>query len=68
MADPNYRGEDYQADENLRHHGPAANRRCSDLLFLLIFLAFVGAVSYVMYLSFKEGKPEQLLNGVDGGG
>jgi len=68
MMDPDYKGQDYFANQKLRDHGPEANRRCSDLLFMLIFLGFIGVMGYITYGSYHDGNPKQLLNGVDGGG
>jgi choline transporter-like protein 2/4/5 len=45
--------------------GPLGNRRCTDFLFFLIFIAFVGAMGYISKYALANGKPEELLSPVD---
>jgi hypothetical protein len=47
MKDPNYRGEDYNADEKIQADGPLKNRKCTDCLFLILFIAFIFLISYI---------------------
>ena len=46
LMDPNYKGEDYMIDIELRQ-GPLKNRRCTDILCLIIFSCVIGAMIYV---------------------
>lgn len=45
--------------------GPLGNRRCTDFLFLLIFIAFAGAMGWICSYGLKNGKPDELLSPVD---
>lgn len=40
--------------------GPIKNRQCRDVLFLILFVAFLGGMGYTSYLTFKSGPPECL--------
>ena len=51
--DRNYKGEDYEVDQKLRE-GPMTDRKCTDCLFLIIFLAFVGVFCYVTVLGYQN--------------
>jgi choline transporter-like protein 2/4/5 len=41
------------------------NRRCTDFLFTILFLAFAGACGWVAIQGFNNGDPQKLLSGVD---
>ena len=41
------------------------NRRCTDCIFTILFLCFVGACGYVCNEGFANGKPLELLSPVD---
>ncbi|KAL3136905.1 hypothetical protein ABBQ32_006513 [Trebouxia sp. C0010 RCD-2024] len=41
------------------------NRRCRDLIYLILFAVFWGGMLYVAYLAFKRGKPERLEYAID---
>jgi hypothetical protein len=41
------------------------NRRCTDLLFTILFLAFAGVCGYVCMEGFSNGDPTKLLSPVD---
>ena len=48
------------------HAGPiATNRKCRDLVMLLVFVAAWGFNGYVGYNAIKTGDPERLVNGYD---
>ena len=65
LNDPNFKGESYEVEEALLEGGPLRNRKCTDCLFLVLFLAFAGAMGYVSMFAYKNGKPEELLSPVD---
>jgi len=46
-------------------NGPLSNRRCSDCLFTILFLAFLGLVGYIMIEAVENGDPQKLINPVD---
>lgn len=35
------------------------------MIFTLLFLAFAGGLGYVFYTSVRDGKPQEIINGVD---
>jgi len=41
------------------------NRRCTDCIFAILFLAFAGACGYVCIEGFTNGNPHELLSPVD---
>ncbi len=41
--------------------GPVANRRCRDILFLIIFLAFWGGMFYLASVVAKSGDPKKVV-------
>lgn len=43
-----------------------AERGCTDVPFLLVFLCFIGSMGYVTYVGFKEGDLPKLLAPLDG--
>ena len=65
MNDSNYQGETYVVDKNLRLQGPLRTRKCTDFLFTLIFLGFMGVMGWVLDMALVNGKPEVLLSPVD---
>jgi hypothetical protein len=67
LIDPDYKGEDYSIDPELRQ-GPLTNRRCTDLLCLIIFIAAIVAGGYVGYFSAVNGNPELLVAPLDADG
>jgi hypothetical protein len=46
FSDPNYKADDYVVDDRVKD-GPLDQRSCTDVLFCLIFLAFLGGVGIV---------------------
>ena len=67
LADPNYRGEDYTIDTAIEN-GPLTNRRCTDILCLLIFLIATGFAGYVLVYAVENGDPELILAPMDSDG
>ena len=67
LNDKKYDGKDYLADQELQN-GPLLNRRVTDGIFLLIFLATIGAYGWTCAYAFEHGRPRQLLTPVDGDG
>ena len=67
LNDKNYDGQDYTADQALRD-GPLTNRKCTDVLFFLLFFVFFGGYGYTSYYGFKNGKPKELFRPVNGDG
>jgi solute carrier family 44 (choline transporter-like protein), member 2/4/5 len=65
MNDPEYRGEDTFVDKNLRLRGPLKDRKCTDLLFTLLFLAFAGVMVWIGEYGMKNGETWKLTNPVD---
>ncbi|XP_013398047.1 choline transporter-like protein 1 isoform X2 [Lingula anatina] len=48
--------------------GPLKNRGCTDVFFLLLFIAALGGMGYVSYLGITKGNPNMLVYGVDSWG
>ena len=48
--------------------GPLEDRSCTDILFCLIFLAFLGGFGIVSVFGYQNGKPERLLAPLDANG
>ncbi|XP_072935084.1 choline transporter-like 2 isoform X2 [Epargyreus clarus] len=63
-------GKDY--GEPIRHdpnfNGPIHNRSCTDVVFLILFIAFLGVWGYVGYYSMQHGSIEKLLAPIDSNG
>ena len=67
LANPDYKGEDYAIDPEIEK-GPQTNRRCTDLICLLIFLIAVGFSGYVAIYALEHGDPERIMAPMDGNG
>ena len=48
--------------------GPLEQRSCTDVLFCLIFLAFLGGVGVVSFFGYQHGQPARLLAPLDADG
>ena len=46
-------------------NGPIRNRRCTDIIFLILMIAFQGFSIYVVIYAFSEGDPSVLLQAQD---
>jgi len=49
-------------------NGPLEDRSCTDVLFCLIFLAFLVGFGIVSVIGFKNGQPQRLLAPLDADG
>ena len=49
-------------------NGPLEERSCTDLLFTLLFLAFLGGLGVVSVFGYQNGQPERLLAPLDADG
>ncbi|XP_063393664.1 choline transporter-like 2 isoform X3 [Cydia fagiglandana] len=58
-----------ESRDPLRHDpefsGPVRNRSCTDVVWLIVFILFLGAWGYVGYYGIKHGNVEQLLAPMD---
>ncbi|XP_022315112.2 choline transporter-like protein 1 isoform X1 [Crassostrea virginica] len=48
--------------------GPLVNRQCRDVVFLVIFVMYLGGMAYVAYRGISQGDPYRLIYGVDSWG
>ena len=48
--------------------GPLEDRSCTDILFCIIFLAFLGGFGIVSFFGYQNGKPERLFAPLDADG
>jgi hypothetical protein len=67
LKDSDYDGQDFTSDPELRN-GPMINRKCTDVLFWLLFVASIGAYGFTCFYGYKHGKPKELFTPVDGDG
>lgn len=67
LKDSTYDGQDFTADPGLRN-GPLVYRKCTDVLFWLLFVMSLGCYGYTCFYGFKHGKPRELFTPVDGDG
>lgn len=67
MADPNYKGDDYNIDTAIEK-GPLGNRKCTDMLCVLIFLACTGGMGYIGYYAVSNGDPDIIIAPYDSTG
>jgi hypothetical protein len=67
LADPNYKGNDYSIDTMISS-GPMSNRKCTDVLCLLIFFVATGGMGYLGYYSYSNGDPSLIMAPMDSDG
>ncbi|XP_048763229.2 choline transporter-like protein 1 isoform X2 [Ostrea edulis] len=48
--------------------GPIVDRECRDIIFLIIFILYMGGMVYVAYRGISQGDPYRLIYGVDSWG
>ncbi|XP_045159516.2 choline transporter-like protein 1 isoform X2 [Mercenaria mercenaria] len=52
-------------DDQDEFYGPLEQRECRDVIFLIIFVAFICGIGGVTYIAVKQGNPYRLVYGVD---
>ena len=57
FPEPDY-GENYKYEPDFQ--GPVRNRRCTDIICLCLFLAFLGGWAFVTYFAVSEGQIEKV--------
>lgn len=67
LKDADYDGQDFTSDQALRN-GPMVNRKCTDVLFWLLFVVSLGFYGFTCIYGWKNGKPDELFTPVDGDG
>lgn len=67
LKDKDYDGEDFTSDPELRN-GPMIHRKCTDVLFWILFVASIVFYFYTCIYGWKNGKPKELYTPVDGDG
>lgn len=67
FTDPNYKGEDYQAPKHLED-GPQKERKCTDVLFAIIYFLFVSAMIGCSVYGYVKGSPAKLFAPIDAEG
>ena len=60
LKDRKYTADDYNVDAEMAK-GPLQNRRCTDCLFLLIFMGFLGLMGYMTIDGYVNGDAEKML-------
>ncbi|XP_071117793.1 choline transporter-like protein 1 [Haliotis cracherodii] len=60
------KGEPRQVEDHFT--GPTKTRSCRDVVFLILFIAFIGGLGYVIYRAVDLGHPNRLIYGVDSWG
>ena len=66
LKDRSYKAEDYNVQVNLVK-GPLEQRRCTDVLWCIIFFIFLGGMGYMTIDGYVNGNPDMLLAPVSGG-
>ena len=59
-----YRGEDFLVNKELKN-GPIKQRKCTDFLFCLVFIVFLGLMIAITIFSWKNEQLELFLTPVD---
>lgn len=67
LNDKDYDGSDYLVDPELKN-GPLFNRKCTDVLCVLIFWLFIGVYGYTCVYAYQYSDPDKLLRPVNGDG
>ena len=65
LSDPNFNGEGYRASMEIRQHGPLKERKCTDVIFCLLFIAFCVVFTLIYQFALNNGRPDILLSPVD---
>lgn len=68
LKDRKWKGEGIELNKDIARSPTEKNRRCTDLLCCILFLAFiVGMISSAIY-GYAKGSPGKLIAPIDGGG
>ena len=67
LKDPNYKGEDFEIDQEIEN-GPRVNRGCTDILCCFLFLAFTFGMVVIASYAWAHGNPAKLLSPIESGG
>ena len=67
LKDENYDGQDYQVDSKIAD-GPIFDRKCTDILFFLLFWIFIGGYGWTCQYAYANGHPEEIFRPVNGDG
>ena len=62
------KNETPEVDKEDIRDGPVKKRGCTDILCLLLFLAFIGGWIFVAYLAFSQGDIDKVLHPTDSKG
>ncbi|XP_064486350.1 choline transporter-like protein 1 isoform X2 [Ornithodoros turicata] len=52
-------------DVFVEYNGPVKDRSCTDVLWLLVFIAFCVALAYILAIAVLRGDPLRIVNGMD---
>ena len=67
LANPNYKGDDYEIDTAIEN-GPLGNRRCTDIFCILVFIAALCGAGYIGMYAVSNGNPELVMTPYDSQG
>ncbi len=67
LKDRSYKAHNYGVSKELEK-GPLPQRKCTNLLCLIVFIAAVGAVLYMSIDGYVRGNPDEMLAPVSGAG
>jgi len=67
LNDKNYDGADYLVDPDIAH-GPLFNRKCTDMLCVLLLWVCLGSYAWTAHFAYTNGQPDKLLRPVNGDG
>ena len=65
LKDRNYKGEDFNVKPELGQ-GPFNERKCTDALCCIIFLAFLTGMGFCTSYGYAAGNPNKLIAPIDG--
>lgn len=60
LKDRKYKAEDYVPDKKIIE-GPMNNRRCTDCLFLIAWISFLGLMMYMIIVGYVQGDAAYML-------
>jgi hypothetical protein len=60
LKDRKYKAEDYQPDKSIIE-GPMMNRRCTDCLFLIVWMAFLVGMMAMIISGYTKGDTAYML-------